>query len=128
MKTLLKVLNVFFVVLGVLFFILLLVGLYLWVADPLNIKPLLFPAQTAGTPTSASNPAPSSAANSFSLTSAQIAGLKSMGIDTSKIPTTISAALDACLTAKLGATRTNEIKQGSLITAIDLYQAQSCLK
>ncbi|MFA6526572.1 MAG: hypothetical protein WCT26_04140 [Candidatus Buchananbacteria bacterium] len=62
------------------------------------------------------------------LTQEQIAGLKNLGIDTSQIPTSISPALETCLTSKLGASRTTEIKQGSLITAIDLYQAQSCLK
>ncbi|MFA5124786.1 MAG: hypothetical protein WC473_03105 [Patescibacteria group bacterium] len=123
MKILLKIINVFFTVLGVIFFILLLAGIYFWIADPLNIKPLIFPSQI--TADNAVNKTPSS--NPL-LTQEQIAGLKKLGIDTSKIPTSISSTMEACLTAKLGATRTNEIKQGSIITAIDLYQAQSCLK
>jgi len=123
MKTLLKILNVLFVILGVIFFILLLVVAYLWIADPFNVKPLLFPAQTPASNTMTKTPS-----NNPLLTQEQIAGLQKLGIDTSKIPSSISPAMESCLVAKLGAVRTTEIKQGSLITAIDLYQAQSCLK
>ena len=123
MKILLKIINIFFTILGIIFFILLLVGVYLWLVDPFKLKPLLFssqaPAGSTVKKTPSSNPL---------LTQEQITGLQKLGIDTSKIPTSITPTMDACLIAKLGVARTNAIKQGSLITAIDLYQAQSCLK
>jgi len=123
MKILLKILNIFFVTLGVIFFILLMIGLYLLVADPFDIKPLIFPAasSTAGAATStpSSNPL---------ISSEQKAALEKLGIDTAKLPSTISPAMETCFTEKLGTTRTNEIKQGSLISAIDLIKVQSCLK
>lgn len=36
-----KVLKVFFISLGVIFFILIIVAAYIWIADPFNLKPLL---------------------------------------------------------------------------------------
>lgn len=123
MKTLLKILNIFFVILGLIFFILLIAGIYLWLADPYKLKPLIFPSQAP-----AGNNATKTPSSNSLLTQEQIEGLKQLGVDTFIIPTSISPDLEACLISKLGAARTDEVKQGSLITAIDLYQAQSCLK
>ena len=39
--------NVFFVVLGVIFFILILIGTYFYVTDPLNLKPIFFGSDKA---------------------------------------------------------------------------------
>lgn len=125
MKILLKILNIFFVVLGVIFFILLSAGLYFWQVDPFKIKPLIFPSQS---PSSGIAPAKKTPSSNPLLTQEQIAGLKSLGIDTSIIPTSISPAMEACLISKLGAARADEIKQGSLISAVDLFRAQTCFK
>jgi len=37
-----KVLNIFFVILGVIFFIIILLGVYFYIADPLHLKPIIF--------------------------------------------------------------------------------------
>jgi len=123
MKTVLKILNVFFVILGVIFFILLMIGLYLWLADPLNIKPLIFPPQQPTTQAATGQPSTNPL-----ISDAQAVALEKLGVDTSKLPSTISPAMEDCFTEKLGTQRTDAIKQGSLITAIDLLKVQSCLK
>lgn len=123
MKLLLKILNIFFTVLGVIFFILLLAGLYFWLTDPFNIKPLLFPSQSPESQT-----ATKSSGSNIILTNEQTAALKNLGIDTGKLPSTISPAMEACFVTELGSARVNEIKQGSPVTAIDLFKAKPCLE
>lgn len=141
MKILLKVLNYFFVTLGVLFFILILIGVYLFMADPFGVKPLLgnlgispgaavniiTGKQTA--PATATSPTTTKTTTKNPLiTPEQEKTLQSMGIDTAKLPTEITPALEDCFTQKLGAQRTAEIKQGSAITPVDFLKASSCVK
>lgn len=135
MRTLLKILNYFFVVLGVLFFILILIGVYLFTVDPFGIKPLL--GNLGISPSSAVNmivgkktePATSGTTTKNPLiTSEQEKTLQSMGIDTAKLPTEITPAMENCFVQKLGAQRAKEIESGSAITPMDFLKASSCIK
>ena len=141
MRTLLKILNYFFVVLGVLFFILILIGVYLFTVDPFGIKPLLgnlgiSPSSAVDMivgkktePVTSTAPATSRTTTKNPLiTPEQEKTLKSMGIDTAKLPTSITPALEDCFTQKLGAQRANEIKSGSAITPMDFLKASVCVK
>lgn len=139
MRIFLKILNYFFVTLGVVFFILILIGVYLFTADPFGIKPLLgnlgiTPStavdmltgkQTA--PTTTTTKTGTTTKNPL-ITPEQEKTLQSMGIDTAKLPTSITPALEDCFTKKLGAQRADEIKKGSAITPMDVLKAGSCLK
>lgn len=61
------------------------------------------------------------------LTTKQESTLESLGVDTSKLPTTLTNAQIECAAAKLGEKRAREIEAGSPITANDYLKAQSCI-
>lgn len=132
MKISLKVLNIFFVVLGIIFFILIIVLSYIWIADPFNLKPLL----------SSSNISPISVIKIMTgnneveidnidknplLTEEQEAQLESIGIEPSDLPSKITLKMEKCFIEKLGEKRTNEIIQGDSPTTMDFLKAKSCL-
>ncbi len=130
MKILLKILNYFFVFLGVVFFVIILMGVYLFVADPFGIKPFLSSVGVLSAPTENSVGDNTSvvADESPLLKADQEKTLKSLGIDPATLPSSIDPAMEACFVEKLGAARVNEIKQGGSPSAIDLFKASSCLK
>ncbi|MFA6105367.1 MAG: hypothetical protein WC725_02080 [Patescibacteria group bacterium] len=121
-----KFLEIFFITLGVIFFLIIIVGVYLFVADPYGIKPFIktftSPATStttkAGTTTTVKNPL---------INAQQEAALKAVGIDPAKLPTTITPAMEACFTAALGAQRVAEIKAGAAPTPVDMFKAKGCL-
>lgn len=139
MRIFLKILNIFFVTLGILFFILILIGVYLFTVDPFGIKPLLgnlgiSPSTVVDmmtgkqtTPTTATTSTKTTTKNPL-ITPEQEKTLQSMGIDTTKLPTEVTPALEECFTQKLGVQRADEIKKGSTITPMDILKAGSCLK
>jgi hypothetical protein len=118
-----KFLNIFFVALGVIFFILILVGMYLFIVDPLNLKPLLFDAKSEVTETAGDNSDKHPALNEQ-----QEAALETFGIDPATIPSQISPDQEACFVEKLGAERVSEIKAGAAPTATDFFTARNCLQ
>ncbi|MSU75628.1 MAG: hypothetical protein EXS55_03885 [Candidatus Magasanikbacteria bacterium] len=120
-----KFLQIFFITLGVIFFVLIVAGVYLYVADPYGIKPLIksFTGGSESTVTSAGSPA--SKTNPL-LTPAQNQTLKAVGIDPTTLPSKITPEMEQCFYAKLGATRANEIKNGAEPTMSDYFTARSC--
>lgn len=136
-----RFLQTFFMVLGIIFFILILGGAYLYVADPFNIKPLLkiltaatAPAAPANTPEapgasvevkkSTTFPAPT---KNPLLTPTQEQALEKAGINPAALPTQITPAMAQCFYEKLGAHRANEIKAGAAPSLADYVAARSCL-
>ncbi len=120
MKLLLKIVIGFLTVVGA---ITIAAGTYLYVADPLGLKPLFltpipFTINTNAVPPTTSNPL---------LTPSQVATLEKLGIDPAKLPTTITPAMETCFVNALGAARVNEIKGGAAPTPLDLFKAKSCL-
>ncbi len=115
-----KFLNIFFVALGVVFLIVILMGTYFFVVDPLELKPLLF-----GNKTETIN---SDTKNSASpLFESQQKTLKTLGIDPADVPSQITAEQEACFVLKLGRERVDEIKAGASPSATELLNAKSCL-
>lgn len=53
--------------------------------------------------------------------------LQNLGVDTKALPTSITAAQMSCFTSALGASRVQEIQNGSAITVTDYFKAKSCL-
>jgi hypothetical protein len=118
-----KFLNIFFVTLGIIFFIIILFGIYFYITDPLNLKPLIFGSESTESTTTTGviedkHPA---------LTESQEKTLETFGIDPASIPSEITPEQEACFEAKLGEARVAEIKAGDSPTATEYFKARDCL-
>lgn len=138
-----NILTQIFVVLGVLFTLLILAGIYFYIIDPYNIKPLIIdsevlnvqppnqPKQNTSTATQETN---STAQNpgkvvegGFQLSNAQKQALVGLGIDPTKVPSSITAAQETCFIGTLGEARVVEIKAGAVPNAVEFLKAKSCI-
>lgn len=119
-----KFLNIFFVILGVIFLILILMlaGAYLVIAGP--FKALLF---EQGTVETIGGDAGGSVDKHPMLNESQEKALETFGIDPASVPSEISPEQEACFEEKLGKERVDEIKAGDSPTAEDFFKAQGCL-
>lgn len=137
----------FFMGLGVVFFVLILIATYLFVVDPFNIKPLmsllwsqnsatLEPSVTAPVDSSDENSIPTGATESSdtpesntnaSLSPAQAAALEGVGISPDSLPSSISPEQEACFIQKIGSDRVEAIKAGAAPSAAEIWQARECL-
>jgi len=116
-----KMLNMFFVTLGVIFFIIILFGIYFYITDPLNLKPLIFDTEATESEVGGDtdrNPA---------LNESQEAALKTFGIDPASVPSEISPEQEVCFEEKLGKERVAEIKAGGTPTATEYFKARDCI-
>lgn len=127
-----------FVTLGVIFLVLLVVGIYLFVTDPYGLKPLLqggsSPMQSNDAPVSSeqensetSGPAEGETSGGFELSSAQVEALVSLGIDPAAVPSSVSPEQETCFIGVLGETRVEEIKAGAVPNALEFLKAKSCI-
>lgn len=121
-----KFFTVFFVTLGVIFFVLLLAIGYFLITDPFNLKPLLFGSSRVNTTKTENSEVKTDKHPGLSDT--QEKTLETFGIDPSKLPSTLTPEQEACFTTALGAKRVAEIKAGDAPTATDIYKAKSCLQ
>jgi len=132
MKLLLKILNVFFVFLGVIFFILILGVIYFFVFDPFNLKTFIPEDQSLFSTTKnlifQRESVDTNIDRNPLLSSEQEVMLESVGVDTSKLPSEITPEMQKCFIEKLGQERANEIVGGSSPTAGEIISANSCLK
>ena len=126
MKTFLKIIEGFFMFLGVIFFIILLFIAYLWFFDPLNIKPVLFSDNTKQESIIDNNISNTDAHPLLDDTQEKM--VESLGINPSSLPTEITPEMEACFVDKLGAERVLEIVNGDPISMTDSIKASSCLK
>ena len=118
--TFLKVLNIFFVALGVVFLILIIAGGLFYAFDPLGLR-----ASFTGGPTNPSAESESEDQNP-ALSPAQESALETFGIDPSSVPSEFTAEQEACAEEKLGKARVDEIKAGDAPTATDYFKAKGC--
>lgn len=122
-----------FVGLGVIFLLLLCVGIYFFVIDPLNLKPLLFgdmspkTQQNTAVEKSTNANAPDAQSTGFVLSDAQKSALTSLGIDPAAVPSSITLAQETCFVEALGTVRVSEIKAGAVPNAIELLKAKPCM-
>lgn len=129
----------FFIALGVIFFILILIGTYLFVADPYNIKPFLFgsktntPAQNQQTTKATQDSANNTTTREQTLdknpilNQSQEAALEAVGIDPTNIPTQVSPEQEICFENTIGEARVEAIKAGDTPTALEIFAARNCL-
>jgi len=143
MKIFLKILQVTLIVFGALFIVEVIFIAWLWFADPLGIRPMLFetsesPAPTAqlesspngSTPPPATAPAPSPAPapdSKFNVTPEQQATAESMGFDLETLVSDLTPEQEDCLRTAVGETRAAEIEAGAMPSAFEILKAQRCL-
>ena len=120
-----KFLQIFFTTLGVIFFLLILGGVYFYVADPYVIKPIIKSFYQQPEPTTKQTSSPTDKNPLLSPTQEQ--ALEKIGIDPAALPTNITPAMTTCFYEKLGTKRANEIKNGFQPTAADYFTARACL-
>ncbi len=121
-----RVINFFFVTLGVIFFLILLAGATFFVLDPYEIRPVLSSLMNTDSNTTTSidseiidkNPA---------LSPIQESALEKIGVDPAKVPTSITGEQEACFEAKLGKDRVVAIKAGDSPTMTDYIKAKDCI-
>ena len=121
---------------GVLFLLQLIALAYLFVVDPYNLKPILFPADRAVSTTPANNVSESgdegasnneeSATEASGMTAAQAEALNSVGLDASAAQSFTPEQI-ACFESLLGAPRVAEIKAGAVPTMAEFYTVRGCL-
>lgn len=111
------------VTLGVIFVLLMLVGMYFYATDPMNLKPMIFGIKSTELQGDNSN----ITASGFQLSEAQKQALVAAGIDSSKVPTSVSAAQETCFVAALGDAKVAEIKAGAVPSAMEFLKTKSCI-
>lgn len=127
-----RFLTFFFVTLGVIFFLLILVAAYFYITDPWNLKPLLFGSESTATTVADEEGGttavrePARDANPM-LNEQQEAALETVGINPADLPSEITPAQEACFVERLGAERVEEIKAGDSPTAMEIISARSCV-
>ena len=138
--------KLFFLGMGVIFTLILLVSVYLFLFDPFHIRPLMtllvrartdtsmYPAATTADvsspavsdTTATPTPAVSKSAPAGP-TAAQRQALESVGINPSAFPGGISATQLQCFTQILGASRVEAIKAGAVPTVAEFLAVRGCL-
>ena len=120
--------NIFFVTLGIIFFLLLCAGAYIYVADPFVLKqPFMENNIDNSSSTSTSSQDKTTTDKNPLLSPTQEKTLEKIGINPATLPSTITPEMEQCFYEKLGTTRANEIKNGIAPTTADYFAARSCL-
>jgi hypothetical protein len=118
-----KLLNAFFVTLGVVFFVIILSGIYFYIADPFNLKPLLYGDESIVIATTTNEKIDTH----LPLNESQVKALETFGIDPANIPRQITSMQEACFEEKLGKERVTEIKAGDSPTPAEYLKARDCI-
>jgi hypothetical protein len=131
-------LHIFFLTLGGLFFILLIILGYLFWADPWDVRPLLqrmyetsniAPSHDETTaPDNGVQSTESDSAPPPTVTSEQAEALESIGLDPATFLTSLTTEEEACFVTELGSERVEEIKAGDIPTFSEVAIASSCLQ
>ena len=129
----------FFVVLGVIFFCLLVAVGYFIVADPYNLRPLISGmyqnSNIENDETTATSQAGArkettegeSAATNSGISEGQAQALEAVGIDAAAVPTQFTLEQTACFVTVLGQARVDAIVAGATPTPTEFFQAKDCL-
>ena len=125
MKTFLKILRIFFIALGVIFFLMIITGFYLYQTDFYGIKTIVNYEKDQDTNNEGrqnddedKNPA---------LSAEQESQLENSGIDPAKVPTEITPEMEECFVEKLGEEKLEAIRAGEPPTVVDMMKIESCL-
>lgn len=123
--------NQIFVTLGVVFFILIIIATYFFIADPYNLKPLVFGSDGAFNLQTADGDVPQNeqagADAGFTLSATQKQALVNLGIDPAKVPASLTAGQEQCFVGALGVDRVEEIKNGDVPGPVEFVKAKGCI-
>lgn len=128
-----KFFTIFFVALGVIFFIILLILAYLFIFDPYNLKPFITgsntPAKSIQTKSDATSQTSEVNTNteSSNLSPTQARALEVVDIDPNTLPQSFTTEQLKCFETILGKTRVEEIKAGATPSFAEFNQAKSCI-
>ncbi len=143
-----KFLTIFFVSLGVIFFLILLALAYFFIADPYNIKPFIFgndssqvqvinnqqqnitddaTATVSSDENKESNSSTDVPTQESNLSPAQAKALDTIGVNPDVVPQSFTPAQLKCFEAILGIDRVNEIKNGDTPSLKEFYDAKACV-
>lgn len=113
--------------LGVIFFLIILSGVYFYVADPLQLKPLLFGNDATEATTTRTTASTSETTSDVRLSESQEKALETFGIDPADVPSDITPEQEACFIETLGEERVAEIQAGDSPTATEFFKAKDCI-
>ena len=128
-----------FVSLGVIFLMLIIVGVYFFITDPYNLKSLIFGSgptknaprviDTENTTTrdTTGGTSDTMTTGGFQLSEAQKQALISFGIDPTAVPSSLSAEQETCFINAFGEGRVTEIKAGAVPNAMEFFKAKTCI-
>lgn len=125
-----KILNIFFVTLGVIFLFVLLVLAYLLLADPFDLRGLLWSSQPdtfQQTQQNTNEQEQASQDDNPVLSESQEAALEGIGVDPASLPSQITPEQEVCFVEVLGQQRVDEIKAGAMPSASEFFQARGCI-
>jgi hypothetical protein len=120
-----KFFNIFFVTLGVIFFILIVIGTYLFITDPLDLRSALTVSDSNSV--SAVDDGSTQIDKNPMLNAPQEKALETFGIDPAVVPTDITPEQESCFEGKLGQDRVGEIKAGDVPTVAEYFKARDCI-
>ena len=129
-----KFFSIFFTTLGVIFFIIILAGIYFFITDPLNLKPLIFNQEENQKSTETDVDQAKTGLDNITeedknpaLSPAQEKALETVGIESENIPSSFTPTQISCFENILGKERVMEIKAGDTPTATEFYKAKECI-
>jgi hypothetical protein len=122
-----KILTVFFLALGVIFFILILLSIYLFVTDPLNLKPIFFGEDSSVMTEEFETDTETVVDKNPALNASQEKALETVGIDPADVPSEITPEQEQCFIDAIGADRVAEIKAGDTPTVTEIFKAKNCI-
>lgn len=128
----------FFVTFGVIFLILMVIGLYFLLTDApgkqeastlqQNNDALVTSADTnSDTATTTDGPSTDETSGGFELSNAQVEALISLGISPDAVPSSITIEQENCFIGVLGEARVEEIKAGAVPNTLELVRAKTCI-
>lgn len=143
-----KIISTFFMILGVIFFLILIAGGYyfsdIFITSQKNTTPTpettTFRENSQTEPYSSKSPQTESPSKNTTdpslgtspashplLSDNQIKTLETFGIDTSQIPEEITPEQEACFISAIGKDRVEAIKAGDSPSALEFFKAKSCI-
>jgi hypothetical protein len=114
----------FFVTLGVIFFLLICAGAYVWVTDTYGVRTIV--TVLRGGTAEVALPEDRVDKNPV-MNEQQEAALEAVGIDPASVPTSISPSQEDCFVEALGQVRVDEIKAGDTPTATEIVKGRECM-
>ncbi|MEA3272879.1 MAG: hypothetical protein U9P90_04415 [Patescibacteria group bacterium] len=122
LKVILKILNVLFVILGVIFAIIICAAIWFYVADPLDLRPIIEPMFFGD-----QGAALEGLGNSPFLTGQQEQVLGNIGVNLEDLPSQITPQMETCFVENLGMERIKYFESGGTPSLSDFLKVKSCL-